>query len=615
MNIVRKVFCGRTYAQGVFHGSFSTLQIPILGSVFRKMKRFFVFSTYVVLCFVFNLLGAEEDRPESFLFPELQGKLRFPMEIQTPVSGSFAEYRTHHLHMGADFKTFHLNGFPAIAPFDGVVESVSESPTGYGLNLMLRSSSGLRAKFAHLFNLEGVKKELENLRQALRLLNDGIFSVKFPNHQFSIKQGQSIARIGESGTGVPHLHFELHGNGNTFNPLAYLKMNDRDRTPPELLVLYIDSSDGQKFRIPLKKKEDGIYELNEPLKLGGEVRIKLGAFDRMNSHNKNNLYFAKLMFDGKSLYERKFEKMSYAEARDHQSIYDSNRSSLNPPVYVYNLFPSLKSSIDLREFSENQEIPLEIIAGDKEENLSSLKFKIFNSGFKGHTTNTTPTEYFSQDHRFLLSTPKGNTFGKGNILFEKVGTPRENVLPEGLVLKSELIEIESTGISWTGDAKFLWKGKKLGRGENLYLLEEGTKRWIILKTTSENGGTSAILNKIGIIAVLEDRSKPRIGHPFLISRHRFTPEVRPSSVIERMYSVSDIGSGYAGGAEIFLDGQIFPYEFESDRKVILIKIPRSFEKFKKKLLLQARIKDRAGNLSEWLTDLIDLEKTPENDQG
>ncbi|MGQ2869572.1 M23 family peptidase, partial [Leptospira santarosai] len=143
MNIVRKVFCGRTYAQGVFHGSFSTLQIPILGSVFRKMKRFFVFSTYVVLCFVFNLLGAEEDRPESFLFPELQGKLRFPMEIQTPVSGSFAEYRTHHLHMGADFKTFHLNGFPAIAPFDGVVESVSESPTGYGLNLMLRSSSGL----------------------------------------------------------------------------------------------------------------------------------------------------------------------------------------------------------------------------------------------------------------------------------------------------------------------------------------------------------------------------------------------------------------------------------------------------------------------------------------
>lgn len=221
------------------------------------MKRFFAFSTYTVLFFAFILLvnGLKaEDRPESLLFPELQGKLQFPMEIQTPVSGSFAEYRIHHLHMGADFKTFHLNGFPAIAPFDGIVESVSESPTGYGLNLILRSSSGLRAKFAHLFNLEGVKKELENLRQALHLLNDGIFSVKFLDHQFSIKQGQPIARIGESGTGVSHLHFELHGNGSTFNPLAYLKMNDRDKTPPELLVLYIDSSDGQKFRIPLKKK-------------------------------------------------------------------------------------------------------------------------------------------------------------------------------------------------------------------------------------------------------------------------------------------------------------------------------------------------------------------------
>ncbi|WP_081605069.1 M23 family metallopeptidase [Leptospira alstonii] len=572
---------------------------------------------YVALLFVFIFQGKglrAEDRPELLLFPELQGKLRFPMEIQTPVSGSFAEYRTHHLHMGADFKTFHLNGFPAIAPFDGVVESVSESPTGYGLNLMLRSPSGLRAKFAHLFNLEGAKKELENLRQALHLLSNGIFSVKFSDRKFSVKQGQPIARIGESGTGVPHLHFELHGNGDTFNPLAYLTVNDKDGTPPELLVLYVDSSDGQKFRIPLKKKEDGTYELNdpEPLRLGGEVRIKLGAFDRMNSRNKNNLYFAKLLSEGRILYERKFEKMSYAEARDHQSIYDSNRSSLNPPVYVYNLFPSLKSSVDLREFSENQEIPLEIVAGDKEGNLSSLKIKILNSGFKGQTQKTTATEYSSRDSRFLLKTPKGNTFGKGYVLFEKVGTPRENSLPEGLVLKSELIEIESTGISWSGEAKLLWRGRKLGKGENLYLFEEGTKRWVILKTTSESGGTSAVLNKIGIVAVLEDRSKPRIDHPFLISRHRFTPEVRPSSLIERMYSVSDIGSGYAGGAEILLDGQIFPYEFESDRKMILVKIPRSFGKFKRRFLLQARIKDRAGNLSEWLTDLIDLEKTPED---
>ncbi|WP_208862019.1 M23 family metallopeptidase [Leptospira barantonii] len=600
-----------------FRDAFRLYKFRFSVQFFRKMKRFSALSTYVlVLILTFQGLGAE-DRPELLLFPELQGKLRFPMEFQTPISGSFAEYRTHHLHMGADFKTFHLNGLPAIAPFDGVVESVSESPTGYGLNLMVRSSSGLRAKFAHLFNLEGAKKELENLRQALHLLNDGIFAVKFLDHKFFVKQGQAIARIGESGTGVPHLHFELHGNGDTFNPLAYLKMSDRDGTPPELLVLYVDSSDGQKFRIPLKKKENGIYELNdpEPLKVGGEVRIKLGAFDRMNSRNKNNLYFARLLSEGRILYERKFEKMSYAEARDHQSIYDSNRSSLNPPVYVYNLFPSLKSSIDLREFPENQEIPLEIIAGDKEENHSSLKIKILNSGSKGFSEKAVATEYSSKDGRFLLKTPKGNTFGRGNILFEKVGTPPENTLPEGLILKSEFFEVESTGISWSGEAKLLWKNKRFGKGENLYLLEEGTKRWVILKTSLEGGGVSAVLNKIGIIAVLEDRSKPRIDHPFLISRHRFTPEVRPSSVIERMYSVSDIGSGYAGGAEILLDGELFPYEFESDRKMILVKIPKSFGKFKKRLLLQARIKDRAGNFSEWLTDLIDLEKTRDDEKG
>ncbi|MBM9500480.1 M23 family metallopeptidase [Leptospira sp. 201903071] len=582
------------------------------------MNRFLVFkslSLWILLLFVEGL-GAV-DRPELQLFPELQGKLRFPMEFQTPISGSFAEYRVHHLHMGADFKTFHVNGLPAIAPFDGFVESISESPSGYGLNLMVRSPSGLRAKFAHLFNLEGAKKELENLRQALHLLSDGIFSIKFSDQRFSIKQGQALARIGESGTGVPHLHFELHGNGDTFNPLAYLRMTDKDGTPPEMLVLYVDSSDGQKFRIPLVKKENGIYETNdsEPLKIGGEVWIKLGAFDRMNSRNKNNVFFAKLLSGLQTLYERKFEKMSYAEAREHQSIYDSNRSSLNPPVYVYNLFPNQKSSIDLRYFPEGEEIPLEIIAGDKEENISSLKLRIRNTGSKGRIEKATATEYFSKDKRFSLNTPKGNTFGKGQILFEKVGTPPDHLLPEGLILKSDLIEIESTGISWSGEAKLLWKGRRMGKGENLYLFEEGTKRWGVLKTTFLGEGTSAVLNKIGIIAVLEDRSKPKIEHPYLISRHRFTAEVRPDSFIERMYSVSDIGSGYGGGAEILLDGENYPFEFESDRKMILVRIPKAFGKFKRRVLLQARIKDRAGNISEWLTDLIDLEKSLEKEKG
>ncbi|WP_100787037.1 M23 family metallopeptidase [Leptospira adleri] len=603
-----------------FGNAFRLYKFQIGFHFLGRMNRFLIFRGFFLgmLLLCASALRAE-DRPEELqLFPELQGKLRFPMEFQTPISGSFAEYRVHHLHMGADFKTFHVNGLPAIAPFDGFVESISESPSGYGLNLMVRSPSGLRAKFAHLFNLEGAKKELENLRQALHLLSDGIFSVKFSDQRFSIKQGQAVARIGESGTGVPHLHFELHGNGDTFNPLAYLRMTDKDGTPPEMLVLYVDSSDGKKFRIPLLKKETGIYETNdpEPLKIGGEVRIKLGAFDRMNSRNKNNLYFAKLVSGLQILYMRKFEKMSYAEARDHQSIYDSNRSSLNPPVYVYNLFPNQKPSIDLRLFPEGEEIPLEIIAGDKEENISSLKLRILNTGSQGRIEKATAIEYFSQDKRFSLITPRGNTFGKGNILFEKVGTPPDQTfIPEGLILKSDLIEIESTGISWSGEAKLIWKGRRLGKGENLYLLEEGTKRWGVLKTTSSGEGTSAVLNKIGIIAVLEDRSKPRIEHPYLISRHRFDTEVRPNSIIERMYSVSDIGSGYGGGAEIFLDGEIYPYEFESDRKMILVRIPKSFGKFRKKLLLQARIKDRAGNASEWLTDLIDLDKSFEKRDG
>lgn len=121
------------------------------------------------------------------------GNLGFPMEMETPISGSYAEYRVHHLHMGCDFKTFHTNGISAISPFQGYVESIGQSTKGYGSNIILRSSgSNLKAKFAHLLDFKGFRKDLDLLREALALLSGGEFQVKLSPGSYNLPKGEIL---------------------------------------------------------------------------------------------------------------------------------------------------------------------------------------------------------------------------------------------------------------------------------------------------------------------------------------------------------------------------------------------------------------------------------------
>lgn len=535
------------------------------------------------------------------------GNLSFPMELETPISGSYAEYRIHHLHMGCDFKTFHTNGLYAKAPFSGYVESIAQSAKGYGVNLVLKSSSSpLKAKLAHLLDFNGIRKDLELLREALSLLSGGEFQIKFSQPSYYAKQGDSLARLGESGTGVSHLHFELHLPGGTLNPLPYLPLRGKDRQPPELLFLYVDSDDGTRLRFPLQKKEEGIFELpsGTRLSLSGAVRFRLGAYDLMTSRNKNNLFFVGVYSGQTTMYERSFRGMSYEEARNHQDIFDSNRSSLNPAVYVYNLFPSYGPSADLSSYPAGTSLEILVSASDHAGNESKIRIPIsVLAGAKRKETQQKKTDFTSKDGILRIKTPAKTTYGAGQLTFQKISNLSEIApLPEGLVLKSQAYELESSDLSWVGEAELNWQGLRLGKKDGIYIYDPGTKRWSGLKQI----GGLAYLSKLGILAVLEDNAKPTIAHPYLISRHRRIPEASEEDWEERLYVLSDVGSGYAGGAEILLEGESYPSEFDGDRKMLVLRIPRSLFSWKKRYLLQMRIKDRAGNSSGWFTDWIRL---------
>ena len=120
----------------------------------------------IVLCFWFLFV-----MQLSAIEPEKIDSVYWPMQVRLPISGTFAEFRNSHLHMGCDYKTYGINGFSVLSVYDGNIASMSYANNGYGLSINLFSPSlKIYAKYAHLNDLQGDVSGLEELKTALLLL-------------------------------------------------------------------------------------------------------------------------------------------------------------------------------------------------------------------------------------------------------------------------------------------------------------------------------------------------------------------------------------------------------------------------------------------------------------
>lgn len=98
-------------------------------------------------------------------------------------------------HYGQDFAV--NTGTPIYAPADGFVKYVGREG-GFGKVIKLDHGAGYRTIYAHLLNY-AVKKGQK------------------------IERGQLIGKSGNSGRSAgPHLHYEIHRNGQAQNPLNYI---------------------------------------------------------------------------------------------------------------------------------------------------------------------------------------------------------------------------------------------------------------------------------------------------------------------------------------------------------------------------------------------------------
>ena len=99
------------------------------------------------------------------------------------------------MHKGIDLAAY--AGTPIVAPADGRVEAVDKD-SGLGKVVVIDHGYGVKTLYAHLLQT-------------------------YVHAGMHVKRGETIAAVGNSGLSTgPHLHYEVHVNGQAVDPLQYI---------------------------------------------------------------------------------------------------------------------------------------------------------------------------------------------------------------------------------------------------------------------------------------------------------------------------------------------------------------------------------------------------------
>ena len=537
-------------------------------------------------------------------------KVFWPLEMMLPISGSFAEYRNSHLHMGCDFKTYGINGFPVLGVFDGYISNMSYSELGYGLSIILSSPSlNLNARYAHLNDLSGEIDGLEELKHSLLLLgNISGFSIKPKQDMFPVKGKSKIARSGETGSGVSHLHLELYDSKGYYNPLNFPNYIQMDKTPPVVQSIFIDSDSGDTFTLIGKKKNEGEYELESSLiKTNGKLKIRVAGYDFMTSRNRNNVYRLALKENEKIVFEKILDQMSYKEASNRENLYDINKSSLSPTVYVYNMFNQSKTSysVNLSDYTIGQKVKLTVELGDSSGNISIANLIVEVGKGDPKSKGQLRKIFASEDDKLVIDYTNTQITGDGEVQIKKIEIPEEYKFP-GFLKISDSYEVKAVNFSWKGEAKGILMGNFPNKDDDIYIFDTAFKQWVPLHSKRNSKQIEFSLTRLGIIAVMKDKTPPVINYPYLVNRDFNLPEVRDPRMLEKFYAIYDRGSGVSREIKVLLEGSPYPFEYDKDRGFIKLEIPLILKKYKSFYIIQIQVQDKAGNKSDWFTDIVTL---------
>lgn len=232
-----------------------------------------------------------------------------PMGRTAYTTSSFGENRGTRYHAGIDFATQMEEGWPVLAPGDGMVEFVATSPFGYGKHLRFRAADSTVWVFAHL---SGFVPRLDSIVENLRTTKQKNNVSAEP--MLAFKTGDTLAYSGSTGIGNPHLHVERRfKNATDYRNPCQAGLVCTDTLAPSLFGLAI----WNKKAIVLngsKALDAGCARLpaNPPRHAEASLALKIADYSRAPLENPMSIYRLEAKQNGKTLYRKQHDSLLVA---------------------------------------------------------------------------------------------------------------------------------------------------------------------------------------------------------------------------------------------------------------------------------------------------------------
>jgi hypothetical protein len=246
---------------------------------------------------------------------------RWPLDLPRLLTSSFAEYRRGRFHMGIDLRTGPI-GKRVYAATDGHVSRIRCSPFGYGKAIYVQFDDGNSAVYAHLDDYAPPLRDY--VRAAQHGRKNYTVDLYPPSDRFRVSRGEFIAKSGQTGIGVPHLHYELRDRTGTPIDPSELGVQWPDTTRPTLRKLLVSpgspdstiNGDLLPVVLNLSNNGGGRYTAN-PITITGQVGFGIDVVDPANGGD-TRLGVREIVTEsnGREVFRYRNHRVSYAHNTD-----------------------------------------------------------------------------------------------------------------------------------------------------------------------------------------------------------------------------------------------------------------------------------------------------------